>query len=212
MQAHAVKDQSILDRSRAARLVFASIIMWLSPVQPILAADQNQKMEDQMLQTQVEALLREDGRIDWLLLAVKADRGQVTLIGEVLTQAEKGLAENLASIVPGVADITNSILVSDPQSPDLKLKKDVYQALLTTPVVREDAALKVNVAGAVVKLQGTAGNHATQEAAVRAAKSVSGVKDVINEVRIGKVRHHELELQGMGRTSEDRGNKEVFVP
>jgi osmotically-inducible protein OsmY len=112
--------------------------------------------------------------------------------------------------IANVSGITNRILVADPKTPELKLKKDVYEALLSTPAVREHAALKINVEGAVVKLHGIAADRATQEAAIRGAKSVSGVKDVINELQIGKVRHKQLELEGVGGDNTD--NKQLFVP
>lgn len=144
------------------------------------------------------------------MLNVQAKNGTVILMGGVLTEAEKGLAENIASTVPGVSGTVNRILVADPETPELKLKKDVYETLLSTPAIRDRAALKINVENGVVTLQGTAIDRATQEAAIRDVKSVPGVKDVIDNVHIGKVQHKQLELEGVG--GDNTENKQLFRP
>lgn len=43
---------------------------------------------------QIEERLRTDGRIDWEVLGVQVNRGEVTLYGEVQTNDQKGLDQS----------------------------------------------------------------------------------------------------------------------
>ena len=72
---------------------------------PIAQLIADHAQSDEQVRYNVEERLRTDGRIDWEVLDVDVQRGQVTLYGEVLTEDQKGLASLIASTVPGSAGI-----------------------------------------------------------------------------------------------------------
>src|SRR5438132_9030726 len=69
-----------------------------------------QRRNDETVKSKIEKRLRMDDRLNWELLDVSVEHGRVTLYGEVKTPQEKGLAALLASGIPGVEGVTNSIL------------------------------------------------------------------------------------------------------
>ena len=73
-------------------------------------------LTDEIIQSNTEERLRLDDRISWGSLVVKVQDRKVTLLGEVRTIDEKGLATGIASAVPFVESIANHITV-DPALP-----------------------------------------------------------------------------------------------
>lgn len=158
-----------------------------SGARPLMQRIANQAQSDAQVQYRVEERLRTDGRIDWEALAVEVRKGQVTLYGEVETQDQKGMASLIASTVPGVGDLTNSIIVDTAHSPDYRLQKAVWSAVRGVDALREQSnTLRVRVKNAVATLSGTVEQSLQKEAAVKAAQSVQGVKKVVNTIKVGK--------------------------
>ena len=140
---------------------------------------------DEPLKYAVEVRLRTDGRIDWEVLDVDVRQRHVTLYGEVLTQDEKGLATLIASTVPGVKSMTNSIIVDSAHSKDYRLRKAVWSALRGVDALREQIlTLRVIVKHAVVTLSGSVEGSLQKETAVKAAQSVQGVNKVANAIKV----------------------------
>jgi osmotically-inducible protein OsmY len=157
-----------------------------------LTADQAQNDEqvnynDEQVKFKVEERLRTDGRIDWEALGVEVQGGQATLYGEVETQDQKGIASLIASTVPGVAGLTNSIIVDKAHSKDYRLQKAVWKTLRGVDALREQTStLRVRVKKAVATLSGSVEQPLQREAAFKAAESVQGVKKVVNKIKVGK--------------------------
>jgi osmotically-inducible protein OsmY len=150
---------------------------------PRLIAEQTQS--DEQVKYTVEERLRTDGRIDWEVLDVDVQRGQVTLYGEVLTEDQKGLASLIASTVPGVKELTNRIIVDSPISKDYRLRKAVWSTLRGVDALREQTqTLRVRVENAVATLSGSVEQPLQEEAAVKAAQSVQGVSKVVNAIKV----------------------------
>ena len=108
----------------------------------------------------------------------------MTLYGEVKTPEEKGLAALLASGVPGVEGVTNSILVEPALAPDHKLAQAVWQVVRSVPALADNDSLRISVRHGVVILEGTVRETIEKHAAERATQSVSGVTTVINLIEI----------------------------
>jgi osmotically-inducible protein OsmY len=125
-----------------------------------------------------------DDRIDWEVLDVVVQDGQATLYGEVLMPEEKGYAAAVATTVPGIKGLTNSILVEPALSPDHKLTKAIWQAWRTVPVLRDNDTLRVSVQHAVAKLRGNVEDSLQKKAADDAAASVPGVRKVVSQIRV----------------------------
>lgn len=75
------------------------------------------RLSDEALKVKVEEALRLDERIDWRLLKVIVADGTATLLGQVRTPEERGLASRVVTSVPGIHAVENQILV-EPSLPD----------------------------------------------------------------------------------------------
>jgi osmotically-inducible protein OsmY len=152
---------------------------------PIAQLIADHAKSDEQVRYNVEERLRTDGRIDWEMLDVDVQRGQVTLYGEVLTEDQKGLASLIASTVPGVRELANRIIVDTAISEDYRLRKAVWSALRDVDALREHTqTLKVLVENAVVTLAGSVEQPLQKEAAGKAAQSVQGSHNVVNAIKV----------------------------
>lgn len=148
-----------------------------------LIADHTQS--DEQIKYMVEERLRTDGRIDWEMLDVDVQGGQVTLYGEVLTEDQRGLASLIASTVPGVRELANRIIVDRGISGDYRLRKAVWSTLRGVDALREQTqTLRVRVENAVATLSGSVEQSLQKVAAGKAAQSVQGVHKVINAIAV----------------------------
>ena len=118
------------------------------------------------------------------------NEGHATLYGEVRTPQEKGLAAMLASMVPGVKDLTNSIIVEPAMTRDHKLAMAVWNVLQGVPTLNGNDTLRVNVKNSVVKLEGVVEHSIQKEAAEKAIASVPGVVTVINLIEVNSKTPH----------------------
>jgi len=140
--------------------------------------------KDETVKSKIENRLRMDDRLNWELLDVSIDHGQVTLYGEVKTPEEKGLAALLASGVPGVEGVTNSILVEPALAPDHKLAQAIWQVVRSVPALADNDSLRIRVSRGIVTLEGTVQETIEKHAAERATQSVPGVTTVINLIDV----------------------------
>src|SRR5437879_6930016 len=149
-----------------------------------IGQDDGQPQTDEAIRSRIEKRLLLDERIDWELLQVEVNEGHAILYGEVRTPEEKGLAALLASMVPGVKGVSNSVIVEPAFTRDHKLSKAVWNVLRGVPVLSGNDTLKVNVKNAVVKLEGVVERSLQKEAAEKAVSSVPGVATVINLIEV----------------------------
>ncbi|HEY3196698.1 MAG TPA: BON domain-containing protein [Nitrospirales bacterium] len=140
----------------------------------------DQRVSDATLKSKIEERLRMDDRIDWELLDVTVEHGHATLYGEVWTDQERGMAAMIASTVPGVEGLANSIIVEPALAKDHKLTKAIWKTLRSVPTLEGNNTLKVRVNSAMVILEGTVDHPIQKLAAERATGTVPGVASVIN--------------------------------
>jgi osmotically-inducible protein OsmY len=143
-----------------------------------------QRRNDETVKSKIEKRLRMDDRLNWELLDVSIEHGQVTLYGEVKTPEEKGLAALLASAVPSVEGVTNSILVEPALAPDHKLAQAIWQVVRSVPALADNDSLRISVRDGIVTLEGTVQETIEKHAAERATQSVPGVTTVINLIDV----------------------------
>ncbi len=165
---------------RTVGMVVVLAIVWATVGASLAFGDAS---TDEKLKTAIEKRLRMDDRIDWEVLDVEVQNGQAILYGEVRTPEERGLAAEVATTVPGIKGLTNSILVEPALSPDHKLTKAIWEAWRTVPVLRDNDTLRVSVKHAVAKLRGNVENSLQKKAADDAAASVPGVK-VLSRIQV----------------------------
>ena len=149
-----------------------------------LGQDDEQLQTDDAIRAKIEKRLLTDVRINWELLQVEVNHGNVTLYGEVRTPQEKGLAALIASTVPGVKGLTNSIIVEPAVTHDHKLTKAIWNVLKGVPTLSDNDTLRVSVKNSVVKLEGSVEHSIQKEAAEKAVASVPGVATVINLIEV----------------------------
>jgi osmotically-inducible protein OsmY len=149
-----------------------------------IGLDNEQPQTDETIRSKIEKRLLLDERIDWELLQVEVNEGHATLYGEVRTPEERGLAALLASMVPGVKGVSNSIIVEPAFTHDRKLTKAIWNVLQGVPTLSGNNTLRVNVKNSVVKLEGSVERSIQKEAAEKAVASVPGVATVINLIEV----------------------------
>lgn len=76
--------------------------------------ESTQRMEDLALGSLVEASLVNNAGIWVHGLRVTADRGEVTMTGEVITDEDRDVAEEVAAGVPGVRGVINELRIQPP--------------------------------------------------------------------------------------------------
>jgi osmotically-inducible protein OsmY len=110
----------------------------------------------------------------------------VTLTGQVPTEVEKRVAEEIARGTRGVANVVNNIEVapdlqaSDPEKhpvADLEIKTAVLQSILNNPSLKSQQ-IKVDVYNGEVTLTGSVQTPTQKADAESAARAVANVRDV----------------------------------
>jgi hyperosmotically inducible protein len=148
-----------------------------------------EQVDDAALLTSVKSALAADPVTEAGEINVDVNRGVVKLAGYVDSSEEKSKAGAIARDVDGVESVQNDISVKTADSStgevidDSILTGKVKAALIASD---ETKAHQINVEtkGGVVQLSGFVDDAAAKTAATSVAKSVTGVKDVKNELSV----------------------------
>jgi hyperosmotically inducible protein len=148
-----------------------------------------EQIDDAALLTSVKAALVRNPVTEAGEINVDVNRGVVKLSGFVDSKNEKSKAADVARKVDGVKSVQNDIAVKEGNSTagemvdDSILTAKVKAALVQSP---ETKAHQINVEtkDGVVQLSGFVDNAGAKSAAASVAKSVTGVKDVKNELSV----------------------------
>lgn len=152
------------------------------------------------LAAKVKATLLSHRNVNATNIEVFAAKGNITLVGEAASRAEKDLATEYAKDVEGVSDVDNEMVVRDASmtSDEITMGETVDavsqlidDASITVMVKTKllynrstTSALNtiVETDEGVVNLSGIAKNAAEKELAAKLAGDVHGVKRVINNI------------------------------
>ena len=117
---------------------------------------------------------------------VNTSDGIVTLSGAVTNLLAKERAIKIAESIRGVRGAIDRITVTPVARPDADVRKDILAALRQDPAT---ASYKVDVSvkNATATLSGTVGSYTEEQLAARIAKSVKGIKEIHNDLRINYV-------------------------
>ncbi len=121
-------------------------------------------------------------------IKIQAKDGAVTLTGTVSEESHKSLAEETVASLPGVKSVDNKIELKGErpaENSDAWLITKVKAALLFHRSV-SGIKTEVNVKDGIVTLQGEATSQAQKDLTTEYAKDVEGVKNVNNEMTVGK--------------------------
>jgi hyperosmotically inducible protein len=134
------------------------------------------------------ALLTDD-QVDGLDIDVDTMDGNVTLHGQVETDAARTEAESLAAKVEGVHTVRNMIAVVPDAAEDAVESSDDALRTRVSNVLERDAALAESdidvesVIDGIVVLSGRADTLSAHRRALEDARSVEGVQQVASEIR-----------------------------
>jgi hyperosmotically inducible protein len=148
-----------------------------------------EQVDDAALLTSVKSALASDPVTEAGEINVDVNRGVVKLAGFVDTSKEKSKAGDIARQVDGVQSVKNDIAVKKEDSStgevidDSILTGKVKAALIADSSTKAHQ-INVETKGGVVQLSGFVNDAAAKSAATNVAKSVTGVKDVRNELSV----------------------------
>jgi osmotically-inducible protein OsmY len=143
-------------------------------------------MNDMKLKKAVEEELEWEPSIDAEHIGVAAEDGVVTLSGHVGNYAQKFAAEAATRRVKGVRAIAEEIEVRFPEDRKLaddQIAKRALDVISWDSTIPKDA-FQVKVQHGVVTLTGEADWHFQRDDAESAVRKLSGVKGLINEIKI----------------------------
>lgn len=146
-------------------------------------------VDDAVLLTSVKAALIDNSTTKAHDINVEVNRGVVQLNGDVESQEQKSEATKVARNVDGVKEVKNNLTV---QQGSRTAGEYVDDSILTAKVKAkliessETKAHQINVETnqGVVHLSGFVNDQAAKSAAGEVARSVTGVKDVKNELSV----------------------------
>ncbi len=127
-------------------------------------------------------------RLDWNTsipagnVKAKVEKGWVTLTGQVEWHYQRDLASEEVRYLTGVMGVTNQITIKQ-QVSSTDVRRHIEDALKRDAEV-EAKAIRVNVLGNKVTLEGKVRTWAERQAAERAAWSTRGVANVVDQIAV----------------------------
>ena len=147
-----------------------------------------EQVDDAALLTSVKSALAAESAETAADVNVDVNRGEVKLSGFVDNANDKSRAAEIARGVEGVKSVQNDIAVGESSSAGEVIDDTVLTAKVKTALIAssETKAHQINVEtkDGVVQLSGFVDTSAAKSAATTVAKSVTGVKDVKNELSV----------------------------
>lgn len=116
-------------------------------------------------------------------IATTVSDGWVTLEGEVVNWNQRDAAERAIRNLAGLVGVVNNLVVSSSAfAGDIR---SAIESALNRHAAREASHLNVEVHGGRVTLRGSVGSFAEKKAVLGAARGTKGVKNIIDQLRIG---------------------------
>ena len=143
---------------------------------------------DDTITQSVRKSLDQDSRIVANAIMIRTSFGEVTLDGSVFSHYEKGIAEQDAKNIVGVAWVTDNLSVRADQREDWAIADDVHFNL-NTDAVTEGFGLGATVNNGIVTLTGKLHSWSQCWHAYDVASRVRGVKGVINDITVAEANY-----------------------
>jgi hyperosmotically inducible periplasmic protein len=176
-------------RNIAVVLVAATVLLGTACSATRTQRAPGEHVDDAALVTSVKSALIANESTKARDIKVEVNRGVVQLNGFVDSQEQKSEAASIARNIDGVKEVRNNLIVEERASTlgevidDSTLTAKVKAALIAS---EETKAHQINVETkqGVVQLSGFVDDAATKSAATSVAKSVTGVRLVMNDLSI----------------------------
>jgi len=155
-----------------------------------------QEAHDAWVAGKVETTLLLNGNLNSFSIETRVEEGIVTLSGDVDTDVEKALAEELVLSLYGVKDVDNQITIAQQEDEIAsipELQRDMLDAKVET-VVKTRLLLEASVSGleidvaaddGVVTLEGEVNTDAERELALAIARNTNDVTTIIDKLVTG---------------------------
>jgi osmotically-inducible protein OsmY len=157
-----------------------AIFVMVSIPAPVFLATQTEQ-GDLWIKTALESVMEKDNHLSLNRIEVASVNGIVKLGGTVLTDDEKGLAEQIASEIPGVRGIENDIGVLPAVDPNSELEKEAKAVLIENPLLHI-GELRVEARNGMVTLEGTVNQTREKHLAKRLVALLPNVHGVVNKI------------------------------
>lgn len=170
--------------------LFASVLLGLALMTPAYAAEQTSaRGQDRIIKEVRHELVMLPYYSVFDDLSFKVDGDQVTLMGQVTRPTLKSDAENVVKRIEGVEKVVNNIEVLPLSPNDDQIRRRVFRAIYSQPMLDQYATMAVPPIHIIVKngnvtLTGVVANEAQKNVANIQAGGVSGVFNVKNELRV----------------------------
>ena len=142
-----------------------------------------ERVADLEIKTLVTDALSKNAALTEQHITTEVKGRAVTLGGTVQTVSQKNTADEIAWQVPGVQGLTDNLSLSDtqavPESADDKLARRVEFELYSTKAIPLKT-VQIRADNGIVTLTGTVSSRAEKLLAEKTAKSVEGVRRVVN--------------------------------
>ncbi|HEX8203030.1 MAG TPA: BON domain-containing protein, partial [Isosphaeraceae bacterium] len=194
-------------RALSALLPAVLAVASLQDISPLAEAQESanrtqadtKQITDQGITRAIETRLRRASGLDSERIEVTTMQGHVILSGTVPMLDAKNRAQTIAEGIRGVNSAENHIKVRPAERPDEQIRADVRAALEASTATDEAAKdIEVQVAGGVVTLTGTVGNHAMTRVIAETVDEVRGIKEIRNQLKVGdQPRLTDDEIAGM---------------
>ena len=166
----------------AAVLAFTTVLVFTSG--PVRASETDDRIESAFKKTYVYKTYLKDEHIK-----ISSKDGAVVLAGTVADETHKPMAQDTAEALPGVKSVDNRIQITGDrpaENSDAWISMKVKAALLYRRNV-SGTKTEVYVRDGIVTLKGEAANQAQKDLTAEYAKDINGVKEVKNEMTVGKI-------------------------
>ena len=144
------------------------------------------RMEDLEIADHMQNILDEEYTLEGLPIEVKVGEGIVYLSGKVPSLAHKRLAEVLAWWVPGSLNVVNNIGVVPQENDSDDEINDTVKLVFEKDKLVRDGNIVVKVKDSIVTLSGIVKSTAAIGAAEDDVWYISGVNNVVNQLKVEK--------------------------
>jgi len=171
-----------MKQKAAYQLAFAAAVVGMfAGVAPVRATEADDNIAASFKQSYVYTTYLKDDAIK-----TEVNDGIVTLTGTVAEESHKGLAQDTAASLHGVAKVDNQLATTSEvaaENADTHIGQKVKSTLMYHGNVSARKTI-VDVKDGIVTLSGEAVSTAQKELTAEYAKDIEGVKDVKNEMRV----------------------------
>ncbi|QJD59787.1 BON domain-containing protein [Pseudomonas sp. gcc21] len=204
------------------QLAIATATAGLVVLSPMAAhaddSDMNRQLDDARAEGSVSTAIATNRNLSPFSIDVDVEGNTAVLTGEVESEVEKDLAEQIAADIDGIENVDNQLQVGkegDHSKAGERTLADRMSDTSATATIKskllwnnstEGLDIHVDTENGVVTLTGETDSSASKELAERLAEDTDGVREVRNELQVTGEDATETEEGTVAETADDAGN------